>query len=114
MITGWITQLRKGVLEYCVLKCLVGGESYGYEMVQRLKGLDELVITESIVYPILSRLRRDGYVTVRAVKSPEGPPRRYYRLTALGRRRLRAMDGYWQELCRSIKRLETDGGQDHE
>ena len=106
MISGWVTQLKKGVIEYCVLKRLGRGESYGYEIVQGLKAMDEVAITESIVYPILSRLRREGYLRVRAVKSSEGPPRRYYALTALGHRRLRAMDEYWRELCRAVEGMD--------
>ena len=105
MIAGWVTQLKKGVIEYCVLKRLARGESYGYEIVQGLKAVEELAMTESLVYPILSRLRREGFLRVRAEKSSEGPPRRYYALTGLGRRRLREMDEYWHELCCSMERL---------
>ena len=105
-MNSWITQLRKGLIELCVMKALSKGESYGYEIVQRLKEMDELVITESIVYPILSRLRKDGHLKVRAVSSPNGPPRRYYELTPLGRRRLKEMNQYWADLCRSVERLD--------
>jgi len=102
----WITQLRKGLIEYCVMKCLAKGESYGYEIVQRLKEMDELVLTESIIYPILSRLRNEGSLKVRAVKSPDGPPRRYYDLTSLGESRLKEMDAYWKDLCKSVEKLD--------
>lgn len=105
-MNGWITQLRKGLIEYCVMKRLSKGESYGYGIVQRLKEMDELVITESIVYPILSRLRKEGYLKVRAVESPDGPPRRYYALTSMGTARLREMDAYWNNLCRSVALLD--------
>ena len=57
MIDAWITQLRKGLLEYCVLTVLSGGESYGYEIVAALGKIEEFSVTESTVYPILARLR---------------------------------------------------------
>ncbi len=102
---GWIVQLRKGLLEFCVLSALRYGESYGYEIVRRLESLEELAVTESTLYLILGRLRREGFLKVRAVPSREGPPRRYYALTALGRRRVKEMDDYWQSLCASIGKL---------
>ena len=102
---SWVTQLRKGLLEFCVLNVLSTGESYGYQLVRRLETLQELAITESTVYPILNRLRKDGYVKVRAVASSTGPPRRYFSLSALGNRRIREMDAYWGDLCASIDSL---------
>ena len=101
----WITQLRKGLLEFCILNALAKSQAYGYELVQKLKELEELAITESTVYPILNRLRQDGYVKVRVVSSASGPPRRYFSLTALGKRRIREMNSYWQDLCASIDHL---------
>ena len=103
----WITQLRKGLVELCVLNVLAEGESYGYEIVRRLKAIEELAVTESTVYPILNRLRRDNYLRVRAVPSSEGPPRRYYALTAPGRRRAAEMDDYWGSLVEAVERLKT-------
>ena len=66
-MNGWITQLRKGLLEFCVLNVLRHGESYGYEIVQALKGIEELSVSESTVYPILSRLRVVGFACVTAL-----------------------------------------------
>lgn len=103
----WITQLRKGLLEFCILNALAKRESYGYELVHQLKQLEELAITESTVYPILNRLRKDGYVKVRMVSSSAGPARRYFSLSALGSRRVRAMNEYWGDLCVSISNLQT-------
>ncbi len=107
----WITQLRKGLVEFCVLKVLGRGESYGYRIVQSLRVLEELTVTESTVYPVLTRLRRDGCLAVRAAPSPDGPPRRYFSLTALGRRRLGEMDAYWNDLTAAIDLI---GGQEME
>ena len=106
MIDGWITQLRKGLLEYCVLTVLARGESYGYEIVQALKGLDELAVSESTIYPILARLRDEKFLKVRDVPSDAGPPRRYFALTALGKVRLAEMNTYWSLLGDALAQLK--------
>jgi PadR family transcriptional regulator PadR len=106
----WVTQLRKGLLELCVLNLLSGGESYGYEIVQRLKSVEALAVTESTVYPILSRLRKDGHLKVRSEPSPGGPPRRYFCLTRLGRAYLGEMNTYWGELVSAIASLGEKEG----
>jgi PadR family transcriptional regulator PadR len=69
--------------------------------------MDALSVTECTVYPILTRLHNEGYLTVRAEDSPSGPPRRYYKLTTLGRHRLSQMNAYWDELSDSIRELDT-------
>ncbi len=102
----WIIQLRKGLLEFCILTALSKGESYGYQLVRQLERLEELVITESTVYPILNRLRKDGYVRLREAASSSGPHRRYFSLTRLGEGRVREMNAYWEDLCASIRRLQ--------
>ena len=108
----WITQLRKGLLEFCVLNAISRGETYGYELVQRLKGVEQLAVTESTVYPILSRLKQYGSVKVRAGQSSSGPPRRYFSLTAVGRHRIGEMNAYWAWLCTAITELqETPDGR---
>lgn len=109
----WITQLRKGVLEFCVLNILSHEETYGYEIMQRLKELAEMAITESTVYPILSRLKAEGYLKVRAAASLDGPPRRYFSLTESGRIRLKQMNEYWDALNGCIGVLKS-GEQIHE
>lgn len=108
-MNAWITQLRKGLLEFCVLNLLDERENYGYEIVQGLRDIEVLAITESTVYPILTRLCRDGYLKFRLAASPQGPPRRYFSLTVLGRHRVREMNEYWQDLNVSIERLKRHG-----
>ena len=103
----WITQWRKGLLEYCILLVLSRGESYGYEIVQALQAEDALAVSESTVYPILNRLRAERYLKVRDVPSDAGPPRRYFSLTAPGRIRLSEMNAYWQVLSQAMKDLQT-------
>ncbi|HEX8199869.1 MAG TPA: PadR family transcriptional regulator, partial [Isosphaeraceae bacterium] len=106
----WETQLRKGVVELAVLAALARGEAYGYGIVERLRGLEGLELTESTVYPALTRLARDGCLAVRTEASPAGPPRRYYRLTADGRRRLRHLAEGWGRVSRSLAGL-LEGAQ---
>lgn len=106
---SWAAQLRKGLVELCVLSILREGEAYGYEILQRLARTDGLAAGESSVYPILARLTEDGSVKVRAAPSPSGPPRRYYRLTPTGQARLREMTAHWRMIARSLDvLLDTD------
>src|SRR5882757_5568290 len=101
----WETQLRKGVVELAVLASIARGESYGYQIVERLRGLAGLALTESTVYPVLTRLARDGALAVRTEASPAGPTRRYYRLTEDGRRRFLRMLEDWGKISRSLSAL---------
>lgn len=107
-MSTWVTQLRKGVMELCILNLLQHGESYGYEILQSLQKIEELVVTDSTVYPILSRLRKDGYLKVQVKPSNSGPPRRYFSLTTLGEQRLREMNLYWGNLQDGIKKLQRE------
>ena len=107
---SWITQLRKGLIELCVINVLNDAESYGYEIVLQLKDLEVMDVTESTVYPILSRLRSEGYLKVRSEPSSSGPPRRYFSLTRLGKQRLEQMNGYWDLVNESINSLRQSRG----
>jgi PadR family transcriptional regulator, regulatory protein PadR len=80
--------LRRGTLEFCVLALLRGGELYGVELARGLAGVDGMATSEGTLYPLLSRLRRDGLVETTWRESPAGPPRRYYALSPDGRRAL--------------------------
>ena len=106
---NWTTQLRKGLLELAILNVLGGsGPLYGYDIVRRLGDVDGLVITEGTVYPILSRLRNEAYVESYIEESPEGPPRKYYRLTGGGREELKRMNQHWQRLHEAIGELRKE------
>jgi PadR family transcriptional regulator, regulatory protein PadR len=98
----WETQLRKGVVELAVLASIGRGETYGYRIVEQLQRLGGLELTESTVYPVLTRLARDGFLAVRTEESPSGPTRRYYRLTTDGQRRLRRMAESWRTVSQSL------------
>ena len=80
-----VSQLRRGVLEFCVLSLLADEELYGFDLVRRLGDVDGMVTSEGTIYPLLSRLRREGWVSTRWGESGAGPPRRYYALTDDGR-----------------------------
>lgn len=110
-IDNWTVQLRKGILELCVLNALAGGERYGYDLVKRLLAVPGLGITEGTIYPLLSRLRVQGLVETRLVESPEGPARKYYRLTRSGKTTLELMNRYLQDLLEGIRSLQDEGGQ---
>src|SRR6266540_1964956 len=90
-----MTALRKGALDMCVLALLLDGERYGVELVRELSGVDGLETSEGTLYPLLSRLRRDGHVVTTWRESPTGPPRRYYALSPPGRRALRDFKDDW-------------------
>ena len=77
--------MRKGTLQYCVLALLANDERYGFDLVRSLAEADGMATSEGTIYPLLSRLRRDGLVETTWRESTSGPPRRYYRLTAAGR-----------------------------
>ncbi len=105
-IDQWSTQLRKGLAEFCVLAAVQRlGEAYGYQLVQFLTEHDGLSLTESTVYPLLARLAREGHLSVTTTPSPSGPPRRYYRITAAGRRSLAAMSQQWTAVVATIDKL---------
>ena len=90
----WMSQVKKGVIEFWLMAALGRGEKYGYELFQQLPGQ----AGKGALYSILTRLEREGHVSVRTGASPAGPPRRYYRLTPKGAARLKKMTAYWREL----------------
>jgi PadR family transcriptional regulator, regulatory protein PadR len=101
----WVSQLRKGLVELLVLAALRHEELYGYQLLQRLASMNGLSLTESTLYPVLGRLADDRLVAVRQVPSPSGPPRRYYRLTPAGEKRLTEMMAYWKQINASVDAL---------
>jgi PadR family transcriptional regulator PadR len=94
---GLVAQMRRGTLQYCVLAMLATEERYAFDLVHALGQEDGMVTSEGTIYPLLSRLRRDGLVETTWRESPSGPPRRYYRLTTSGRA---ALDGFAREWSR--------------
>jgi PadR family transcriptional regulator PadR len=107
-ISNWTTQLRKGVLELCIVDLLAKGELYGYDLVKQLAKIKGLVVTEGTVYPLLTRLKKAGLLETHLVESPSGPARKYYALTREGRKSRKLMNDYWRELVEGIDTLSGD------
>ncbi len=104
-----LSQLRRGVLEYCVLSLLSSTSLYAFDLVRRLSDSDGMVISEGTIYPLLSRLRREGWVSTTWAESAEGPPRRYYALTPAGERALLAFTADWRRFRDAVDALLPDG-----
>jgi len=103
--TGLIAQMRRGALEYCVLALLARRDRYGFELVQNLGQVDGMVTSEGTIYPLLSRLRRDGVVETFWRESASGPPRRYYRITPPGRKALVDFRDEWKRFQAGVDQL---------
>jgi PadR family transcriptional regulator PadR len=106
---NWTVQVRKGLLDMCILRALAGKERYGYELVKTLVDVPGLGLTEGTMYPLLSRLRVQGLVTTRLEESSEGPARKYYTLTAEGRKVLTLMESYMDKLNEGTRTLRRKG-----
>ena len=102
---NWETQVRKGWLELAILASLWEGQLYGLEIIRRLETHSELFVTEGTIYPILGRLKRDGLIESKWVESEAGHPRKYYWLTAGGRRRAGGMARYAADFLSHIDSL---------
>jgi PadR family transcriptional regulator, regulatory protein PadR len=106
-----LSQLRRGAVEYCVLALLRDGERYGFELVRELSAVDGLVTSEGTIYPLLTRLRRDRLVSTFWRESESGPPRRYYQLTAAGRKALEGFTEEWRRFRDGVDALLTQEGR---
>jgi len=102
---NWTTQLRKGLLELCMLNVIGRGRIYGYDIVRQLRDVDVLVVSEGTIYPILSRLKRDGLVRTSLEESPSGPARKYYELTRRGEQLRDDMNVHWDLLTQGIAEI---------
>ncbi len=96
--------IRKGLLELVVLKIISNKKVYAADILERLKKT-EFETQEGTLYPLLSRMRREGSVEYEWVESEAGPPRKYYRLTKAGREQLKSLLGYWEELHEIIEKM---------
>lgn len=108
MIPTHDPQLLKGVLTLLLLRLLAERESYGYEVVQRLREAGLSAITEGSVYPALARLEREGRITARLVPSSAGPARKYYRPTPAGRTALTSGTASWRSLADLVNAVLAD------
>ena len=99
-------QMRKGILEYCILQIVSRGEVYASDMLEELTSA-KIMVVEGTLYPLLSRLRKSGLVEYKWVESSSGPPRKYYKLTGEGTSFLKNLKITWNDLVRSTKHITT-------
>ena len=100
-------QMRKGVLEYCILSILKDGEAYTSDILDTLKDAKMLVV-EGTIYPLLTRLKNAGLLSYRWEESTSGPPRKYYELTETGKIFLNELNGTWSELQQAVNRVTSE------
>lgn len=98
-------QMRKGLLEYCILSILSKREAYASSLIEELKAVG-MIVVEGTLYPLLIRQKNQGLLAYRWEESTQGPPRKYYVLTDKGREQLAQMDTAWNELVTSIQTLK--------
>jgi PadR family transcriptional regulator PadR len=101
----WQEQLRRGSLDLAILLSVASGPRYGLAIIQHLEAFTDLVITEGTIYPILGRLAREGLLEATWIEGEAPHPRKYYRLTRAGRRRLDEMGVEWRSFVDKIGRL---------
>jgi PadR family transcriptional regulator PadR len=97
-------QMRKGVLELCILSMLAKEDSYVPDIIDKLKS-SKLIVVEGTLYPLMTRLKNDGFLTYNWAESRSGPPRKYYQLTPLGKSLLKDLKKSWEELVESVDKI---------
>ena len=97
-------QMRKGVLEYCILLVLNGKPLYASDIINGLKEA-KMIVVEGTLYPLLTRLKNTGFLTYRWEESTQGPPRKYYELTDNGRKFLNELEESWTELVEAVEKV---------
>jgi len=98
-------QMRKGILEYCILLTLSKKPAYASDIISVMKTA-QMIVVEGTLYPLLTRLKNDGYLAYRWEESLQGPPRKYYELTDSGRLFLNELESSWQDLVDAINQLK--------
>jgi PadR family transcriptional regulator PadR len=99
-------QMRKGILEYCILQIVSRGEVYASDMLEELTSA-KIMVVEGTLYPLLTRLRKSGLVEYKWVESTSGPPRKYYKLTKDGTNFLNSLNETWNNLVKSTQLIST-------
>lgn len=100
------SQMRKGMLEYCILLLLHSRPCYANDIIRQLKEA-EMIVVEGTLYPLLNRLKKDGALQYEWQESSQGPPRKYYALTPEGEEALRLLDQSWAQLARTVQFLHN-------
>jgi len=97
-------QMRKGILEYCILAILSRNSCYAIDIINELRKA-QVIVVEGTLYPLLTRQKNAGLLSYRWEESPQGPPRKYYELTEEGHRYLVELDSAWEELVISVNKI---------
>ena len=100
------SQMRKGMLEYCILLLLKQQPAYANDIIQRLRDA-EMIVMEGTLYPLLTRLKNDSLLAYEWQESTQGPPRKYYKLTTEGEEALTQLDISWEEISRTVNFLKV-------
>ena len=108
------SQMLKGVLEGCLLAVISKGETYGYEMIERLEKYGLTMVSEGSIYPVLLRMQKEGLVSTVSRPSPNGPKRKYYSLTSSGRTELGDFHERWKKLSIGVGLLMQKEAEQHE
>jgi PadR family transcriptional regulator, regulatory protein PadR len=98
-------QMRKGILEYCILLILSKNDAYASDLISTLKE-SEMIVVEGTLYPLLTRQKNAGLLSYRWEESTQGPPRKYYTITELGRMFLKDLDLGWDELVQAVQSIK--------
>ncbi len=104
-------QMRKGVLEYCILSILSVEDAYASDIMNQLKEV-EMIVVEGTLYPLLTRLKNDDLLSYRWEESNQGPPRKYYALTEKGREFLAELDKAWYELVDAVSMIRRKNSEE--
>ncbi|MDR1810523.1 MAG: PadR family transcriptional regulator [Prevotella sp.] len=99
-------QMRKGILEYCILSILSKGDAYTSSIINELKDA-EMIVVEGTLYPLLTRQKNQGLLSYRWEESTQGPPRKYYAITDKGRLLLAELDKVWSDLVKTIENIRS-------
>jgi PadR family transcriptional regulator, regulatory protein PadR len=105
---NWLSQVKRGVLELCILNLLARQPLYGYLIVKRVTAIPGLVLSEGTIYPLLSRLKGQGLLVSELVESPQGPARRTYVLTEAGKRYLGMINHAWEDVVGAVERCSKE------
>jgi PadR family transcriptional regulator PadR len=104
MLSNLKSQMRKGLLEYCILSIISRDEAYASDILDILK-TSQLLVVEGTLYPLLTRMKNEGLLSYRWQESTGGPPRKYYALSDAGKQLLAQLNDEWQTICQAINQV---------
>lgn len=107
MLSNIKSQMRKGLLEYCILSIISRQEAYASDILETLKE-SRLLVVEGTLYPLLTRMKNEGLLAYRWQESTGGPPRKYHRLTVSGQELLAQLDDEWQSIYQAINLITNN------